>query len=142
MFDTYLESLGSSHHYHHHNVNVTEKRAPTDESIRMLKEMQDAAGNSLLYVGDLPNTLLHAKMLVVRDWRLQGFTILVVASIKGKGIKAETALNFETILQLSLSSDRDKLEYCQKLAAAALSQRLAEEVTSSLCKEMAHPFPF
>jgi hypothetical protein len=38
-----------SHHYHRHNhevtknVNVTEKRAPTDESVRLLREMELAA---------------------------------------------------------------------------------------------------
>ena len=29
-------------------VNVTEKRAPTDESVRLLKEMEEAARNKVI----------------------------------------------------------------------------------------------
>lgn len=38
MFNTYLVSRQPSHH----SVSVTEKRAPTDESVRLLKEMESA----------------------------------------------------------------------------------------------------
>ena len=34
-------------HTHHHTKHVTEKRAPTDESVRLLKELEDAAQNKV-----------------------------------------------------------------------------------------------
>ncbi len=39
MFDQYV--LGrSQHHSHNHRVEVTEHRAPTDESLKLLREME------------------------------------------------------------------------------------------------------
>ena len=48
MFDTY--QVGPSRVYHDHNTRITENRAPTDESVRLLKEFGDAARDQIVGV--------------------------------------------------------------------------------------------
>ena len=47
MFDTYNLKGGGSHS-HYHRVSINEKRAPTDESVKLLAEMQDKAQKSVI----------------------------------------------------------------------------------------------
>jgi hypothetical protein len=47
MFDTYVVRPGDQHHSHHHEVH--EHRAPTDESVKLLTEMERAMLKRLLF---------------------------------------------------------------------------------------------
>lgn len=85
MFDTYLhrtvvERGGPS------NVTVTEKRAPTDESVRLLKEMEAAALDKVLSAIPLKDNLLEG-VLVERDSfsDLQKWFMLIL-KINGKRV--------------------------------------------------------
>lgn len=56
-----------SNHYHTHNthdtnVTITEKRAPTDESVRLLKEMEEAARNKVLETIVVADTSFECKI--------------------------------------------------------------------------------
>lgn len=53
MFDSYAIRSGDQHHSHTHTV--TEKRAPTDESVRLLSEMEAAAREKVLNAVRLEN---------------------------------------------------------------------------------------
>lgn len=46
------------------NFNVTEKRAPTDESVRLLREMEKEALNKIVKNIDLSNDQFSARLLV------------------------------------------------------------------------------
>jgi len=51
MFDKYVinDTEGRNHrHTHDHNVKITEQRAPTDDSVRLLKEMQEKSRADLI----------------------------------------------------------------------------------------------
>jgi hypothetical protein len=50
MFDKTIVLPGSQHHSHNHSHNVTvhEHRAPTDDSIRLAKEMEEKVKNQIL----------------------------------------------------------------------------------------------
>lgn len=48
-------------------VNVTEKRAPTDESVRLLKEMEEAARNKVLETIIVADTSFECKIHKVID---------------------------------------------------------------------------
>lgn len=48
-------------------VNVTEKRAPTDESVRLLKEMEEAARNKVLETIVVADTSFECKIHKVID---------------------------------------------------------------------------
>lgn len=51
----------------HTTVNVTEKRAPTDESVRLLKEMEEAARNKVLETIVVADTSFECKIHKVMD---------------------------------------------------------------------------
>ena len=46
MFDRYIVRSGSQSHYHNHKI--TEQRAPTDDSVKLLMEMEDKAKSNLI----------------------------------------------------------------------------------------------
>lgn len=48
MFDSYYTSSGSAHHSHNHTHTHTHKRAPTDESVRLLREMEQTAKDQVI----------------------------------------------------------------------------------------------
>lgn len=51
-------------HYHTHDtdVTITENRAPTDESVRLLKEMEEAARNKITESTTVHNTEFTCKI--------------------------------------------------------------------------------
>lgn len=56
---------GSENHYHTHNV--TEKRAPTDESVRLLKEMESEARKKITETTTVHNTEFVCKLHKYHD---------------------------------------------------------------------------
>lgn len=81
-------------HYHTHtshvtsNSTVTEKRAPTDDSVKLLKEMEKAAENKLLSRIEINNTLLEIVAFEVSENVLdRGYKCLFVVKINGKIIE-------------------------------------------------------
>ena len=74
MFDTYrLESSPS-----YSSVYVTEKRAPTDESVRLLKEMEHAAAEKLLESVRVENCGIDAVMHRYEDYLTQQTKFLII----------------------------------------------------------------
>lgn len=60
-----------TNHIHHgdswHHVNVTEKKAPTDESLRLLSEMEAAVEKRVIERGRVENTVLDIKWIVIQE---------------------------------------------------------------------------
>jgi hypothetical protein len=48
MFDTHVHRAAPNYPQHV-NTQITERRAPTDESVRLLREMEDKARDSVLF---------------------------------------------------------------------------------------------
>jgi hypothetical protein len=70
-------------------VNVTEKRAPTDDSVRLLKEFRQAAEKDLVSSLKLENNLISATLHVYKDplqWKEQ---YVVLTKINGKNFRIE-----------------------------------------------------
>jgi len=61
MFDQ-IHIGGGSHHHRH---EITEKRAPTDESVRLLREMEEAAEKRVIERGALKDNLLEAQWVLI-----------------------------------------------------------------------------
>lgn len=55
--------LFSENHYHRHEVNITEKKAPTDESIRILNEFQEKALDNLIAKVEVKNNLIDGAVM-------------------------------------------------------------------------------
>lgn len=64
MFNTYNVSPRNVHHHSDVDVEITENRAPTDESVRLLREMEQAARAKVLDCIPLGNTSLDIKLLI------------------------------------------------------------------------------
>jgi len=70
MFDIYNTHRSFPNTY----VNTTEKRAPTDDSIRLAKEYQEKAKDNLIAQYELENNILKAKWWVFEnpsDWNFK-----------------------------------------------------------------------
>lgn len=73
---------GSEHHYHTHNV--TEKRAPTDESVRLLKEMEDEARKKITETTTVHNTEFVCKIHKYHDALNASDMYAVIYTLNGK----------------------------------------------------------
>lgn len=65
-------------------VNVTENKAVTDDSIKLLKEMQDKAVESLLHSFVLETTGIEIVVNIHRDYLYSNYTIVYKFNINGR----------------------------------------------------------
>lgn len=68
MFDTYEYRAGDQHH-HHHRSEVHEHRAPTDASVKLLKEMEQAALEKILGTIRLEGGPVDCVIVHRADWQ-------------------------------------------------------------------------
>lgn len=82
-------------------VNIEEKRAPTDESVRLLKEMEAEARAKIIDSFNLQNNLIDGKIYVSRDCINKGFAVVLVVEINGKKeefcLKVKDLYRYDTI---------------------------------------------
>ena len=86
MFNTYVtEKKSTTYVPYAKTVNVTEKKAPTDESIKIYKEMQGKAFSSISEVIEVKNNIVQGKIIrFIRDWASDKEKILVIFKINGQ----------------------------------------------------------
>ena len=87
------------------NFNVTEKRAPTDESVRLLREMEKEALNKIIHNIDLSNNQFSARPLVFEvslNFNSEG---KVLFSLNGKKHELNVSFGF-------LESKEDMIKKC------------------------------
>ena len=72
---------------------VTEKRAPTDESIRLLKEMEEEVKNNIIDSIRLTNNGFEGQVLVNQNYINGQLDILVVFKLNGKKIVTKFFIN-------------------------------------------------
>lgn len=87
MFDSYIVKPGDANHYHTHNV--TEKRAPTDESVRLLREMEQKAQDEVIQSIRLQNTEFDGVIHVMRNIMDCTTSYRCVFKLNGKKFMAE-----------------------------------------------------
>lgn len=80
MFDRTYVSRGPVHV----TVSHTEKRAPTDESVRLLREMEKAARDAVIESLRLPSNILEAEAHLVRDQCSLGAKIVIHYCLTGR----------------------------------------------------------
>lgn len=68
MFDRTVIHAPQRTEFVDRNITVTEKRAPTDESVRLLSEMELAAEQKLICRGEIRNNTLAAQWNVFQDF--------------------------------------------------------------------------
>jgi hypothetical protein len=105
------------------NVNVTEKRAPTDESVRLLREMEKEALNKIVKNIDLSNNQFSARLLVFKDLLNLNTKGKVLFSLNGKRHELNVEFGF-----LELEVDMIKLCYDE------LAKYVAREILMTVSK--------
>ncbi len=81
MFDNYHTTISPQSDVH---VHVTEKRAPTDESVRLLAEFEKAAKDKLIKSIQLKSNTFNGKMFIERSDATLCTTFLIIYEMNGK----------------------------------------------------------
>ena len=105
------------------NFNVTEKRAPTDESVRLLREMEKEALNKIIKNIDLSNNQFYARLLVFEDPLNFNSKGKVLFSLNGKTHELNVSFGF-------LESKEDMIKMCYE----ELAKYIAREILRSVSK--------
>jgi len=130
MFDKTTLIIGgqprSQNHYHQNKVEITEKRAPTDESVRLLKEMEREAEkkNLDLFYANLEDNGLSAcvihKEYSARDNK---DFIVTIFTLNGK--------KFEVISKSEFGGFENKAKLCEQLR-----KEIADEIADEILKNI------
>lgn len=86
MFDRTVINKGDTHTY------VTEKRAPTDESIRLLREMENKAKEEVIKSISLPSNEFSGVVHLMRDHLSCQTNVVVLFKLNGKDHKVPISL--------------------------------------------------
>lgn len=83
----------AKHHFHNYNIKsntyVEEKRAPTDESVRLLKEMEEAAKEKIVDSVTVRSTVMEFNIQPERQPFNDRIVYRIVYSLNGKKSKLE-----------------------------------------------------
>jgi len=74
-------------------ATVTEKRAPTDESVRLLREMEQAARDKIIKSIELESNTVSGRVFVMKDYLSGMNNFAVVMDINGKRVEIKTSTN-------------------------------------------------
>lgn len=108
------------------HVSITEKRAPTDESVKLLKEMEEKAEEKLLEACELKNNLFTCTWFTWKDV----CALRVVIRMKINNVDMNLSVNLHSLDWMRLSQE----EKAEKIKNECL-KALMEESVKTLCKQ-------
>jgi len=127
MFDSYTLSAGDQHHSHSHTV--TEKRAPTDESVRLLREMEASAKSEVTKAIHVIDNAFNGSVYFVDDYLQMQLKCAVIFTMNGK--KIETKLNLPRTL-----SKQDMIEkIIEAVSCDVAIQILREPLSKAISRD-------
>lgn len=106
-------------------TEITDVRAPTDESVRLLKEMEEAARKKLLDAIPIGNTSLDIKLLVEQDHFDDCFACGLLMKVNGEIHKCKLALPDD----FRWMSRDERLIAIKKAAAESIGMLFLQELT-------------
>ncbi len=123
MFDTYRTVVqpGPSH------ISVTEKRAPTDESVRLLKEFEAEAKNKVLNAVSVKNTVFDGVLHHTHDLHSDKFRFACVFKLNGERMTASFEINTE-------EANKEKV-------AIGIRDAIAAQIANSIATELMRSVP-
>jgi hypothetical protein len=117
MFNTHHTHIGGGH------TTVTEKRAPTDESVRMLRELEEAAEKRVVERGTSPDNGLEYRWIIMNEPGLDLLKLTVGFKLNGRDYRYDTHW-----CPSRFSDPREKL----KIIRDQVVEKIASEVVSGL----------
>jgi hypothetical protein len=129
-------------HFHSHDrrtivqqpskIEVTERRAPTDESVRLLSEMEKAAEARLLgAVRVETNTVNGLVVFKQASFMADEVRYFVIVNINGREYRAEYPLERSEVMRLT----RDRQALAEDLLLKAIGNGLSNLIVQELKKE-------
>lgn len=113
--------IGGGPQHHTHTTTVIEKRAPTDESIRLLQEMQSKARDTLITFPVSFNGLeCHIHMFYDSAANLNNEKVVITYTLNGQRCRVDTEF-----------SSYDTADYRIKKVRDVLAQSLASHMLQS-----------
>jgi hypothetical protein len=91
MFNRTVINKGDTHTYV--TEKVTEKRAPTDESVRLLREMESKAKEEVIKSISLPSNEFSGVVHLMRDYLSCKTKVVVLFKLNGKDHKVPISLD-------------------------------------------------
>ena len=108
-------------------ISVTEVRAPTDESIRLLQEMEDKVTERILYSSTTKSNRLSAAVMVVSKDMMRHSAIAHVSfNLNGKDYHIK-----RDISMFDFSSKNDFIEHLLGIISSSISQEITAELLKS-----------
>ena len=127
MFDTYYKSSWSPVVYESRTTTVTEKRAPTDQSVNLLKEMEAAARQKIVNSVRVDNTEFKCVIHSYENYIAGTNRFMVIFKLNGK----QTDLEIET-------STLKTREETSEIIWQKVSESIANQIGRELNKSFVH----
>ena len=104
-------------------VNVKEHRAPTDESIRLLREMEKEVEKNLVRRQKISNNDIDGGVSIFRDFASRGYVVYVSFKLNGKRYEKDVLVDGVASLDLL-----DTKEVFRKVVAELIYEVVTENV--------------
>ena len=128
MFNTTYINGGSQSHYHKHDIKVTEKRAATDESIKIFNEMKDKAKQEILEGYFLDTNYAKGSLIVSKEAKNMCSVIDVLIKINNHEYHFEERI--KDYDRLDLKKD-DYLRMIYEKIGMSISEKLMNEAMNN-----------
>lgn len=112
----------------HTSVTVTEHRAPTDESVKLLKEMQEKASAALIGAVHVNDTALDAVLQLEEDLASDAVLFRVVFSLNGTKMTVSGSMRSIDVTSAEVALDKIKSAIVGKLATEILRTSMTPEI--------------
>lgn len=89
MFDRLVLAAGPRSVHHSHAATITEKRAPTDESVRLLKEFEEKAEAKVVAAISVGDTTFECVLHQQEDMLSDKLLYRAIFSLNGKKMTAD-----------------------------------------------------
>jgi hypothetical protein len=110
-------------------VNITEKRAPTDESVKLLNEMSDKAIKNIIQQVSTSNNTLQMFSMSYRDWRTGELVISCKMTLNHKDYIFDVK-----VLDFEFKSEYDFIDSIYNSVCKELTNIIIQPLLSELNK--------
>lgn len=103
MFNKYITNKGPSSISA--SITIQEKKAPTDDSIRLLSEMENKAKNNLMNKVIVEDNDLKGKLFIFKDDINSGYSLHTLFTLNGKEYEGTKRINTYKITKREARSE-------------------------------------